>query len=148
MSVAVNDALTGRVAKKLTVDAAPTLSDTTNMSSRVLVWHKDGPYFVGEGLLTWTGAGAVGTLTLTLPNSYTIDTSLIAGGTTATNAGASMLGSGTWYDAGVGWKVVYVEYNSTTTIRFSNTSALFAASVTANGDSLKFNFRVPIVGWS
>lgn len=124
-----------------------TVSGTTNVSSRLYSYCRMGKYMIFDGIVTWTGAGDAGTFTVTVPDSYTIDTNFLPNGTDTTNAGASVLGSGIWYDAGVGWKVIYPEFATTTTIRFSNTSALFAASVTANGDSIKFNIRIPISGW-
>lgn len=126
----------------------PTVSDTTNMSSRVLVWSRFGKYMYGELLIAWSGAGAAGTFTVTVPGGYSIDTNLLAGGTSSTNAGASQLNSGTWYDAGVGWKTANPEYNSATTIRFAVAGQIFSANLTANGDSLKANFFIPISGWA
>jgi hypothetical protein len=127
--------------------ATPTISGTTNVSARTLIWRRDGKFMHAEGLITWSGAGDAGTFTVTLPNSAVIDTTYLAGGTATTNAGASQVGMATWYDAGVGWVACRVEYASTTTLRFAIAGQLFAASLTANGDSLKFLFSVPIVGW-
>ena len=101
----------------------------------------------GEGLITWSGAGDAGTFTVTLPSSAVIDTAFIPGGTGALGATGSQLGVGAWYDNGTGWKSADTEYASTTTIRFAFAGQLFAANLTANGDSLKYIFTVPIVGW-
>lgn len=146
MSVVATSKYTG-VPDTGATSVTPTVSGTTNVSSRVLIWSKSGKYMNCEGLIAWSGAGDAGTFTVTIPEGQTIDTAFVAGGTATTNAGASQLGCGTWYDAGVGWKVANPEYASTTTVRFAVAGQLWAANLAANGDSLKFAFRVPIVGW-
>jgi hypothetical protein len=51
-----------------------------------------------------------------------------------------------WYDNGTAYKGCWVEYASTTTVRFVIASVI-TSSLFANGDGMKFNFRGPIKGW-
>lgn len=131
-----------------------TWTSATNMTS-VCKWRRVGEMAEFQCKATWTGAGGAGTMVLTLPSSTVpgwtaanvIDTSKIPGGTLTTNAGASYLGDGFWFDSGNGWLDLHVVYASTTTVSYSSGTQLFSGDLAANGDSINLMFSVPIVGW-
>jgi hypothetical protein len=129
-----------RVATETTV-----LANAHASATAVLKGYRDGQHFVGEILILAAGAGAANKITFSIP--YTIDTTALAGGSTTTDVGRSLLGAGQWYDTGNQSEPLELAFETTTTIGFiENTQNLFGNQL-ANGDSVKGNFRVPIVGW-
>lgn len=122
----------------------PTLNSTTNVSSRVGYWHRDGATAFYEVRVAWNGNGAAGTFTVALDTGQTINTSQIPSTTDL------MIGSATWFDASVSYKLASVMYNNTTSIKIvtDGSAAIFDNSNTANGDVITVRFSVPIVGWS
>lgn len=104
-----------------------------------------------EGLVIFaSGTGSGSTLSLTIPEGLSIDTTKLG-----TNSGLQTFGSWSWYDD-VGssgtlddnWGPVNYAGPTTVTFRIPNTSNPFVTSVMAANDSLSFNFNVPIVGWT
>lgn len=137
-------------AGKVTTEPAtytPTLSDATNATIVKSQWWRDGKHMEVETLITWAGAGAGSTFTITIPSGYTIDTNFLTGGTDTTNQQATFLGKSAWFDSGAGWATLDVVYASTTTVKFNNNTGVITGTQFASGDGLKVNFRVPIVGW-
>lgn len=128
-----------------------TWSDLTN-STAVTLWYRQGKFLHIEGQVLFTGAGAAGALTFSLPGavagSPVIDTAALSGGTATGNPSASLLGHGNWFDAGTAWKSIWPKFVNTTTIGFWNVNQAVSGSEAANGDGYNFSIKVPIVGWS
>lgn len=123
------------------------VSSTTNISSRVGIWYREGRFMHIDGVITWNGAGSDGgVFTVTVPDSQSIDTDELAGGTDTTNAGSSRLGGFSFFNSGTAFFSGDVQYTSTTTFSFTAGSALTGTTF-ANGDGLKFNVKIPISGW-
>lgn len=126
----------------------PTLINTTNVSENTATYYRDGQHLVVEGHATWSGAGSgAGAWTITIPNSWTIDTAAL----NATGTNKNKLGEATWFDSGTAFVPVTVRYLSTTTVDFLTVNAagtnLIGTSF-ASGDILAYKFKVPITGWS
>lgn len=131
-----------------------TLTSATNQTN-VCKWRRVGQMAQISGKAQWTGAGGVGSLTLTIPSSSVsgwtaanvIDTAALPGGAGGTNQTNPYFSNCLWYDSGVGWVNLFVVFASTTTVNFAAGGALQDGSSMANGDALNFIFEVPIVGW-
>ncbi len=131
----------------------PTLSWVSNTTSAGY-WRRVGDQMEVELYLTTTGAPTSANLTLTIPNSQTIDTAKMNGQTTNFSLGVlSILDSGNTHFQG------RVGYASSTTVQMDVTKvdatyAAVADPITqavpmtwANGDRLHATFSVPISGW-
>lgn len=125
----------------------PVLTNGSNGTASAF-WYRDGQWLEVNGLITWTAAGEAGALAIALPTGLVIDTSLLTGGTSAAADLSTLLGYGQWRDAGLQFEPLNVLYASTTTVNLSENAQLVFGNQMANTDSLKFNFRAPIVGWS
>lgn len=125
----------------------PTINNTSGIGSSTFKWWQDGKWLNVEGQILYTSQGTVLSMTVSLPNSLVIDTNHLVGGTATTNAGATVLGDGAWLDSGTAWKAIWPKYVSTTTVGFWVVTQAWSGDLAANGDSLNFRFKVPIVGW-
>lgn len=111
-------------------------------------------------LIALAGAPTSATLTVNLPSGRTIDTAAIT--KSSTNYGELDMFGCTAVSAGIA-RQCKVVYNSTTAVSlyglststFTGTQYLNYAPITqaapgtfANGDYIRFSFRVPIVGWT
>jgi hypothetical protein len=122
------------------------LSDTTNVSTRQITWSRSADKMRCDFIFKMSGIGASVDITLTIPNSETINTDKIS----STSIGESNLGTFRWLD-GTLQKDGFLSYESTTSVN------LFVTSGTAsdrlefdqldNGDAVSGYFEVPIVGW-
>lgn len=128
--------------------AACTLTYACNTAAtHVAMCSRVGDMLHVEAISTFTNASDATTCTAVLPSGYVIDTAKLAGATAATNVGASLLGTGVWQDAGTAFKVIQFMYASTTSVKANENPGLLAGNQMANGDSIKWVFSVPIVGW-
>jgi len=128
------------------VTSTPTVTNDGSNSTRTnAMKHRQvGDTLEIELYLPWTGAGAAGTLSVTLPNSYAADSTKV--GSTA----AGMIGTYSWFDNGTNIRTGSVFLASTTTFTFTLDSATTnqLGNEFANGDVLRCKVSVPIVGWS
>lgn len=133
------------------VSYTPTGTLSTNVTYTGY-WRRSGDSMEVIARISFSGVNTQGAVTLNLPSGYTIDT-------TKTNAAPNVIfGSGRVYDSstdqGYDSEVVY---SSTTAVRMSrgDTTAGSAADTSSNrpitfaaSDTVDFNFKIPIVGWS
>lgn len=110
-----------------------------------------------EAFVSVSGAPTSATLTLTLPNSWTISTTLLSGGSPSNLK--TVVGQAQINDTGTTAFTGVVMYNSSTTVQlrciaasgsYGETQVVNqAAPMTfANGDSVQAQFRVPISNWT
>lgn len=127
-------------------DYAPTLSDATNTTVVAKYKRVNYNFILIEAVITWSGAGAGGALTMSLPAGHTIDTSQLSGGTSTANNNASLLSlDATWFISGSGWKKVDAIYATNTTISFNDNTGALLGTTFASGDGLKMRLMIPIV---
>ena len=126
---------------------SPTISNTDTVSSSVFKYWREGKYLNIDGILNYNGVGAAGTVTITIPTGLVMDTSHLSSGTNTANATATLLGSGQWFDSGVGWKSCWPRYNSTTTFNIATVNQAWSNDIAGNGDSIQVRVIVPVVGW-
>lgn len=129
------------------VEYTATLSDATNVSFQKTTYSRDGEDIIIKGRITWNGAGAGGTFTVSLPPGLTLNTKspLHVGG------GVTTMGVAAWFDNGgpTAFVVAAVNYASTSTVRFQiPDGSLLVGTDFANGDELTFFYRAPVVGWT
>jgi len=125
------------------VDYVPTLSNATNVTIVKSTVTRRGDRALCEGYLTWSGAGAGGVFTVSLPPGLVIDTGKINPGVQE-----STLGHGQWKDNGTGRYHANVTYNVTTSVQFElDGSGPLNGTAFASGDILSYSFEVPILGW-
>jgi hypothetical protein len=119
-------------------------------------WRRDGDTVHITGSIALTGAPTGAALTVTLPNSWTVDTNKldVSGGalTFIESSMTTLLDSGTaQIDGKVGYSsttVVSIFYNAIAASRVEVGSVNATAPWTwANGDAIKFSFSLPITGW-
>jgi hypothetical protein len=120
----------------------PTLSSSTNATASCTYAEFGAGMMWVSGVISWSGAGGAGTFTVSLPPGRTFKTSGLAGGTAA-DTGATVMGGGTWYDDGVQEKIIFVDYASTTAVKFYVASLLDGSFFAAN-DRLRFFFIAPV----
>lgn len=117
-------------------------------------WRRVGDTAEYEVLVSLTGATTTASLTITLPSGHVIDTTKI----TSTNGNGALPGGGSILDSGSAAYFAQVGYSTTTAVAIWAQNAggtyLGITDVTqavpmtfANGDFVKVNFKVPIVGW-
>lgn len=123
-----------------------TFSCNTNATHSAKCWRVNDHRCV-EAVSTYTGASDAVTCTASVGSGLTIDTAKIAGGSSSDNAASSLLGTGEWFDAGAAFKYLKFHYASTTTVVAAENPGLLSGSSLASGDSIKWNFCAPIVGW-
>lgn len=124
----------------------PTLSNSTNVSSNSSYYRRVGDTLEVISYLTWNGAGAGATFSISIPSGLSIDYSKLASSSTLN------VGTGIWNDNGVGFKSLAVVINSSvssTSFVFNEigTANTFDGSQAASGDQFRFYAKVPIVGW-
>lgn len=124
---------------------SPTFPSNTGISSSSFLWYRDGKYVYIDGQILFSGAGPSAALTITLPNSYTIDTAFLPGGTATSNAGASGLGNGDsfWFQNAVAWKSIWPKFNDTTHIGFWNSTQAFFQDQQTASSGLNIHIRFP-----
>lgn len=122
-----------------------TLSSGTNVNLSQHFQRREGDHIRQRGYITWNGAGAGGTFTVSL-GGYTIDTNKINSSTQNSIEGYAM-----WLDNGTARKAVGVMYSTTTAIQFedlTSSSGVLAGTGFASGDVLSYEIVVPVVGLS
>jgi len=124
----------------------PVLTNGSNGTPTAFWWRNDVWLWV-DGLITWTNAGEAGALAIALPTGLVMNTALLTGTTNADAQLSTLLGFGQWRDAGTQFEPLAVLYASTTTVNLAENSQLIFGNQMANTDSLKFTFKVPILGW-
>lgn len=148
MATVINQLINGMRPETILKSSSAAVTSATNQTS-VILEARDGQFGILEGKSKWTGAGGAGSITLTLPTGWVIDTTYLTGGTGATNQTASLLSNDCmWFDQGNGWLQVWAVYATTTTITFAMGTQVLDGSQFANGDALNFRIMVPIVGWT
>ena len=129
----------------------PTLANASGIGSSNFLWYRNGIWLFIDGQVLFTSQGTAANFTITLPpaaGTPAIDTALLVGGTNTANASATVLGDGFWFDTGTAWKSIWPKFVTTTTVGFWVVTQAFANDLSANGDSLNFRIKLPIVGWS
>jgi hypothetical protein len=123
----------------------PVQTNTTNVSGNAGYWRRVGDSIEITGRSSWSGVGAGSTWFVTLPSGLTIDTAK-----TASVAADTTFGIYEWRDSGTNFRVGTVVYSNSTQVAFNNDSATGFLNGTdfASGDSLNYNFKVPVTGWS
>lgn len=127
----------------------PVLSPGT-ASTVAAKWHQEGKFLVISAHIQWTGSEAATTVTLSLgdiPGNPQIELASLCGAGGSNQADA-LVGFGSWFDQGVGWKGIWVYYNNATSIKFAQVNQYLDGANMASGDAVKVvNIRLPIVGW-
>lgn len=120
---------------------------TATFSGNTGWYYRDGNFMVGQAYAAVTAAGNAA-LTMTIPNSLTIDTTWILN--SASDSQADPLGSGgKWFDSGSAYRHMVPQYGSTTTLEFYyDGGAAQVGAALANNDYLNFSFRIPISEWA
>jgi hypothetical protein len=126
----------------------PTGSWTSN-TTYAGFWRRVGDSLEFMVDLSLSGAPTSTSLTITIPNSLTVDS--------AKRSNATYFGSCSWQDAGTRSGIGQVRWNNTTTVALhaldetspTNLSAITQAfpHTWASGDSIEMRFTVPISGW-
>lgn len=138
---------------KLNAPRGPSITDPVaytptvgNFSPTVTLsnWYRNGDRMVINGYLTATGA-ASGTITVSIPSGYSIDTAKISPNLTTLGTAYAADATGNVYTGSV-------VYNATTSISFSgpNTASRWNATVPftwASSDTISYIAEFPIVGW-
>jgi len=130
------------------VTYTPTLNSTSNVSSNVAYWRRDGDSIEVRGRIVWNGAGHNSTLSVQLPSGLTLDTSKISYNNTGD---ATKVGYGDWLDSGTDFNTLSVVKTGTnlTTVYFiiDQGTGVFNSNACANGDEVSYFFKLPISGW-
>jgi hypothetical protein len=124
----------------------------TNNKTMTAFAHRSNEHFLEiDGQILWTGTGVAGSVTIDISQmtgSPVINTDLLPGGTSNTNAGQSLLGyAQIWSQGGSTWTVFHPVYYSTTGIQFVSGGLRLAGNTYASGSTLNYHIRIPIVGW-
>lgn len=124
------------------VSYSPNIS-SPGILSNLGKWRRVGDSMEIEGYVEWNGSGGGGTLLVDIPSGFTIDTNKMS-----FNPGR--FGDAQKLDSGVAYYELSVIYSDSNSVRFMQTSgsAYQSGSDFTSGDQLKFNFKIPIVGWS
>lgn len=130
------------------VSFTPTWTGLGTTSNNTGFWRRIGDSMQVQVYVTASASGSGGALVLTVPGSYTVDSSKVAD---TANQG-SELGNASWYDADVtDFLAMSVRYTNTTTVGFAYNSTTYdtldGADI-ATGDIISAMFTVPITGWS
>lgn len=124
------------------VSYSPSVS-SVGVATNLGKWRRQGDTLEVEGQITFNAGGSASTLTIGMPSGLTIDSAKITSSSTGT------VGSGYWSDSGVGFFLLNVRPDTSSTIAFYQQAgtASFNSSVIATGDVVTFNFKVPVTGW-
>lgn len=150
MPVSVNTKLSGARSSSPQSYTPTTFTPSTNATINYLTWYQEDKFLVIDARISWSTTGAAGSVILGIdgiPGSPQIDTTWL-NGTNGDNSTDSHLGDALWYDAGVGWKAVWITYNNATSMKFATSSQILAGTQMGALDNLKIaQLRLPIVGW-
>lgn len=132
-----------------TMEQSVTLAPTNATGKNI--WYQDGQFLICDVQLRFTGAAAAGDYLFSiasLPGSPVIDTNYLPGGTGTSNQETSAVSDDCyWFDAGNGWLFICAVFVTTQTIGFVQNVQRVQGDGFANGDSLNFKLKLPIVGW-
>lgn len=124
---------------------SPTIGGAPTTSISNLVYYVDSDNILHiNGVITISAAGSATGFTVTLPGSYTIDTSRLGGGTSTGSSDSSILGKAEWLDSGVAWKWIVPVYVSSNVVGFHESPGLLLSSGLASGDGIKMDLNIPI----
>lgn len=119
---------------------------TATFSGESGLYYRNQNWMIIRGYAGVTGGGS-SDLTMTIPDSLTIDTTYILN-TSAISAN-DCLGYGKWFDSGSAYRDLNAVYFSTTQVKFfsAGVSALVGSAL-ANNDQLNWHIEVPILEWA
>jgi hypothetical protein len=119
----------------------PTLTNGTNITPTG-IWGRSLDSMLGNVTLTVTGSGSGGTLAISLPSGYSINTTL--------NPVNSTVGTFRFFDSGTNHRVGAVVIASSTTLNIylDSGSGAMQGSDFAINDTVNLDFKVIITGWS
>lgn len=102
------------------------------------------------GTAVFTGTGAAARLKVSLPTVFTIDSGSVPGTITSGGTSTPRAGDFTWFDSGTRLAEGGLYIESTTAVEFAVDNAVdnLLGNALASGDTVRYNFRVPISGWS
>lgn len=115
-------------------------------------WRRVGDSMQVEGVVNFTGSGGAGAaVALTIPDGQSIDTAKLS--TTVLPSGTdngkhAILGYGHRMNHADAWYFNQVHYLSATTVGFNHATGIVLDNQFDADDGLKFNFTVPISGWT
>jgi len=130
------------------VSYTPAISNTTGISSSAFRWRRVGENVEIQGGITYSGAGAGGDLTITIPSGLVPDSSKFRSG-----SANHVLGYWQWYDDGgsAASRNGSIEVTGSPafmSFRRSDTSNPLVSSVFAANDRINFFASLPIIGWT
>jgi len=128
------------------VSYTPALNDSTNVSSNVAQWRRNGDTLEVIGYLQWSGAGVGAFLTAAIPSGLSMNTTKQVG----TLGEHTNIGVFNYLDNGTNYRTGSVATSGTGTVYFTPDSGggSYANTQFTTSDKLSYNFKVPIVGWS
>lgn len=127
----------------------PTLNSTTNVAANNARWWRVGRYMMIEGAVRYSGTGAAGAFSVSLPAGFSVDSTVqFDGGDTA----SQIMGFWGWFDnsgsaASRGGFVIALSNNVAFAFRRNDTSNSVDSSAFAADDRITYQLRVPILGW-
>lgn len=153
MSVVVNYPAAGENKSSARTEFTPSVGTLQGISLNKAFWWRDGIHLHVEGIVKFNGSGgAGGLLEVGLPtidgSQVQIDVDLLPGGSDDSNQGASLMGHADHFDNGAGWRALKTVFFTTTKVKFNSNVGLVLESEFAADDSLKYEYCVPIEGWS
>lgn len=125
----------------------PTLSNSTNTTITQSLWRRVGDSMEILIRIGWSGLGAGGVFTVSMPSGYTIDTSKQNSNTVSSNFGYGFVFANT----GPTRNSLGISYNDSTSFRFYRTSGAsftYAGTDFTTSDILAFTATVPISQWT
>lgn len=131
------------------VSYVPAISGSiTNVASNLAFWWRIDQHMFVDWLITFNGNGGLAAdLVLPLPPGFTIDTSSIPGGSAVSNQGANLIGEAYFFIQGGGWKFLYANFNTTSSVYFVENTQHLQANEPNAGDGIRAFLCMPIAGW-
>ena len=128
----------------------PALNSNTGVSANAARWWRDGKYMMIEGTVVYSGAGAAGSFTISLPSGYSADTTSAPLGSGSNPQ--QIVGFWGWFDnagsaASRGGFVRCATAATEFTFCRNDTSNSVDSSAFAASDYISYQLRVPILGW-